>query len=174
VIRLRNKILGGLSSVVLGAAISCTSRADLPPLRWSADIKPGITESELATVLKSVGVRYFDGGKGLTYTSSINTNTRDYLFCEDHLYAIVEGVFTNGAEFNEWFEAFLAAHQRHGKPEHYEADKDWGRFIAVWQLKDGSTLYFQLQSNLRDKYGWSRQLYSRNAGSHCLESETHR
>ena len=164
-----NKVLSSFFAVVLGVATSCTSWAELPTLSWSEDIKPGITESEMTTILSSLGVRYFDGGEGLSYTSSIKTDTRDYLFCEDHLYAIVEGVFTSGAEFNEWFDAFLATHLRHGKPKHYEAEKDWGRFRAEWKLNDGSTLYFQLQSNLKDKHGWSRQLYSRNTGSPCLE-----
>ena len=163
----RYKILGGFFAVVLGATGSCVSWAELPPLSWSEDIKPGITESELTTILKSLVVRHHDGGDGLSYTSLIQTDARDYLFCEGRLYAIVEGVLASGMEFNEWFDAFLAAHRRYGKPERYEAEEDWGRFRAEWNLRDGSTLYFQLQSNLKEKHGWSRQLYARNTGAPC-------
>jgi hypothetical protein len=166
---LKYKSLSGFFAAVLGAAISYSSSAELPLLSWSKNIKPGITEAELTTILKSLGVRYYDGGKGLTYTSSINTDIKDYLFCQDRLYAIVEGAFAGGTEFNEWFDAFLLAHREYGKPVRYEAMKDWGRFIAVWKLRDGSTLYFQLQSNLKDKQGWSRQLYSSDIGASCLE-----
>lgn len=114
---LQHKILGRFFAAALSAAATCASWADLPPLRWSGDIKPGMTESELTSMLKSLGVNYHDDGAGLTYTSSIATDTRDYLFCQDRLYAIVEGVFASGTEFNEWFDAFLSAHYEYGEPE---------------------------------------------------------
>jgi hypothetical protein len=82
---------------------------------------------------------------------------------------MVEGVFVTGEEFNKWFQTFLAAHRRHGAPDKYSAQEDWGRFRAEWNLENGSTLYFQLQSNLKDKQGWSRQLYANDIGAPCLK-----
>ena len=49
------------------------------------------------------------------------------------------------------------------------AHKDWGRIVVEWNLENGSTLYFQLQSNRKDKQGWSRQLYANDIGAPCLK-----
>lgn len=141
--------------------------AERSALEWSGDIRPGLSESDLESKLDNLAIQFYSGGKGLTYTSKLRTDQRDYLFCENNLYAIVEGAFVSGREFNAWFQAFLAAHERYGEPVRYSAEKDWGRFRAEWELDDGSTLYFQLQSNLEDKHGWSRQLYAESVGKTC-------
>lgn len=142
--------------------------AERPPLEWSEDIRPGLSQSELEAKLTNLGIQFHTGGKGLTYTSKLVASERDYLFCRDRLYAIVEGVFASGREFDEWFQTFLAAHRRYGEPSKYYAQEDWGRFRAEWKLDNGSTFYFQLQSNLKDKYGWSRQLYANKVGKPCM------
>lgn len=148
--------------------LSSVSGAAQPPLQWSEHIRPGISEAALKAKLNNLGVQFDTAAGGLTYSSKVVAGERDYLFCKDRLYAIVEGVFVTGTEFNEWFQAFLAAHQRYGEPNEYYALKDWGQFRAEWNLDNGSTLYFQLQSNLKDKQGWSRQLYANEIGKPCL------
>lgn len=158
-------------SVTVGFALSltcCVTWAAHPPLEWSANIKPGLSESELKSELNNLGIQYREAAGGLTYSSKLVTKERDYLFCQDRLYAIVEGGFTTGREFNEWFQAFLTAHRRYGEPAEYYAEEDWGRFRAKWHLSKGSTLHFQLQSNLKDKQGWSRQLYADRVGKPCM------
>lgn len=162
------------------SSISHSARADLdlmwpefqlPPLEWSEEIRPGISESELKRILSNVGVQFTKGPQGLSYSSMVSTDQRDYLFCQDRLYAMVEGVFTTGEEFNKWFQTFLAAHQRYGQPNKYDAMEGWSRFRAEWNLDGGSTLFFQLQSDLKDKQGWSRQLYANELGAPCLEKK---
>ena len=154
--------------------LSFASEAELPPLEWSDDIQPGISETKLTAKLNNIGVTYLKGGGGLTYTSKVVVAEKDYLFCQDRLYAMVEGVFVTGKEFNKWFQAFLAAHRRYGTPDNYSAQEDWGRFRAEWNLENGSTLYFQLQSNLKGKQGWSRQLYANDIGAPCLKKVMNR
>ena len=149
--------------------LSFASEAELPPLEWSDDIQPGISEAKLTTKLNNMGVPYFKGAGGITYTSKVVASERDYLFCQGRLYAMIEGVFVTGEEFNKWFQAFLAAHRRHGEPDKYSAQEDWGRLRVEWNLENSSTLYFQLQSNLKDKQGWSRQLYATDIGAPCLK-----
>ncbi|NOY71129.1 MAG: hypothetical protein GXP14_01935 [Gammaproteobacteria bacterium] len=149
--------------------LSFASEPELRPLEWADDIQPGISEAKITAKLNNMGVAYFKGAGGLTYTSKVVAGERDYLFCQGRLYAIVEGVFATGKEFNKWFQAFLAAHRRNGAPDKYSAQEDWGRFRAEWSLDNSSTLYFQLQSNLKDKQGWSRQLYANDIGASCLK-----
>ncbi len=154
---------------VVFIALSSVSAEELPPIGWSEDIQPGISEVELSDKLKNMGIQFFKEAGGLTYSFKIVTRERDYLFCEDRLYAIVEGEFVTGEKFNEWFQAFLTAHKRYGKPDNYYAEPDWGRFRAEWRIENDSTLYFQLQSNLKDEQGWSRQLYANDIGAPCLK-----
>lgn len=152
---------------VNGEELSPFGWEELPPLGWSDDIQPGISEAELSDKFKNMGIKFLKGPRGLTYSSKIITKERDYLFCNDRLYAIIEGVFAIGEEFNKWFQSFLTAHRRYGKPDKYDAEPDWGRFRAEWRLENGSTFYFQLQCNLKDKQGWSRQLYANDIGAPC-------
>jgi hypothetical protein len=158
----------GFASIVGLAAIPSTGIAEITPLEWSADISPGLSEAALTERLENLGSAFAKRAGGLTYTSMISTGGRDYLFCEDQLYAVIEGAFVTGREFNDWFQEFLSAHDRYGEPRKYEALEDWGRFRAEWDVGDGSTLHFQLQSDLEAQQGWSRQLYADDVGKPCM------
>lgn len=141
----------------------------LPPLEWTSEIKPSLSETQLTSMLQFMGVQFRIRASGHTYTSMVTTSNRDYLFCDDKLYALVEGGFFTGKEFIQWFQTFLSAHIHYGEPAEYIANEKVGTFHANWVLEDGSNLYFQLKSNLTDKQGWTRQLYSNEVGAPCLE-----
>lgn len=143
----------------------------LPPLEWTNEVKPSLSEAQLTNMLQFMGVQFGIRAGGLTYTSMVSTSNRDYLFCNDKLYALVEGGFFTGKEFIQWFQTFLSAHMQYGEPAEYIANEQWGTFHANWVLEDGSNLIFQLRSNLTDKQGWTRQLYSNEVefGGPCLE-----
>ncbi len=149
--------------------LQTVSGEELRPLEWSNPIQSGISRAELVEKLEKMDIKFFKETGGLTYSSKITTKQRDYLFCKDRLYAIVEGEFVTGKDFNKWFQAFLSAHKLYGPPEEYHAEPDWGRFRAEWKLKNGNVLHFQLQSDLKEKQGWSRQLYADDIGTTCLE-----
>lgn len=141
----------------------------LPQLTWSDQVKPGLSEEQVKRQLEGMGIPYADRPGGLTYTSLVWTPQRDYLFCGGRLYALVEGAFVSGEQFIRWLQTFLSAHKQYGEPIEYVADERSGIFQTTWKLDDGSNLYFQLRSNLKDQQGWTRQLYSREVGAPCLE-----
>ena len=151
---------------------SYASDEELPPLVWSDDIQAGLSEAGLAAKLKNMGILYSKAAGGLTYTSRVIAGARDYLFCQGRLYAMIEGEFVTGEDFNKWFQTFLATHQWHGAPNKYSAQKDWGYFRAEWNLERGNTLYFELKKGLEGKQGWSRQLYNSDIGAPCLKNNT--
>ncbi len=145
---------------------------EMTPLEWSADIYPGMTESELIDYLESLGVTgIYSKRGGFTYTSQVCTTRRDYFFCNDHLYAIIEGGYYSGRDFNEWLQTYLSAYERYGEPKKYEVSKEWGQFVTVWVLGDNDKLFFVLSSDLKKQQGWNRQLLNIEYGSPCIDRD---
>lgn len=163
--KLRVLAFGSILALLATPAIGV---AEMTPLEWSDDISPGLSETALSNKLGNMGVAFAKRSGGLTYTSMISTSNRDYLFCEDRLYAVIEGEFVSGREFNEWFQEFLSAYERYGDARKYEAFKAGARFRAEWDVGDSSTLHFKLQSDLESQHGWSRQLYADDVGEPCM------
>lgn len=63
--------------LILSSSVAWAERS---ALEWSEDIRPGLSQSELKTKLTNLGVQVHTGGEGLTYTSKLVTDERDYLF----------------------------------------------------------------------------------------------
>lgn len=142
---------------------------DLSSFEWTKDIKPGATKTDVKQHLEALGVKVSIGGKATTYTSILNTEKRDYLFCNNELFAMIEGEHSHpsGYIFNKWLTGYLAAHDRHGNPLLYEADSSWGFFMTKWDVSD-SVLYYRLQQVFNSgNHNWSRQLYHKHKGIAC-------
>ena len=69
-------------------------------LEWREELAAGSPQLAVKLYLEERGIRPMIMKDGVTYTSKIATPQRDYLFCNERLFSIVEGERVDGARFN--------------------------------------------------------------------------
>lgn len=149
------------------AAAGSTAAGDRNNLTWDKLLYPGIAASEVVAHLENSGVivQHFPGG--FTYTSKIATEKRDYLFCDEKLYAVIEGESVDNRRFVDWMVTFMNAQDTLGEPASIQIESLWNQITATWELGKGSEVYFLVRVGEPDKITWSRQLYHIPTGQAC-------
>lgn len=146
---------------------SATNAEDIGRIAWDTYIHPGLTKSELVARLDRLGVATARGASGTTYTANITTGKRDYLFCNDRLYAIVEGEFVDNARFTLWMEEMLNAKSDLGEPSSVELSWLFSQITVKWDTAEQDSLIFLIRTAEPDKVTWSQQLYNNPIGEEC-------
>lgn len=138
-------------------------------LRWDSNIYPGLARHDLEGLHAAVGLSTHREPAGFTYTSKLSTAKRDYLFCNDKLFAIIEGEQVDSHEFVMWMSAYVAAREKLGDPASITIDTFFGQLTTVWKVGNGDELYFQLRTAEPDVIIWSQQLSHLPISNKCSD-----
>jgi hypothetical protein len=136
-------------------------------LEWTQELAAGSHQWAVEHYLQDRGIDPVILKDGLTYTSRITTPQRDYLFCNERLFGIVEGDRVDGAKFNFWMTAFLTTHKEYGDPTEVEYEDTWRQIKFNWMLDGDNALYFLVRGAPPDGIIWSRELIHEPSGRPC-------